>query len=65
MKNNKFKQQTEFQSFKIILDFKKVYKRRFLFGLVYIKKFEQLLSVRNAKLLQHLSRFISFVLSKF
>ena len=65
MENNRFKQQMEFQSFKIIQDIKKVYMRRFFSGLVYIKKFEPFLSVRNVKLQQHLSRFISFVLGKF
>ena len=34
-KTIKFKQQMEFQSFKIIQDFKKVYMRRFFLGLAY------------------------------
>ena len=35
-KTIKFNQQTEFQSFKIIQDFKKVHMLRFFFWLVYI-----------------------------
>ena len=35
-KTIKFKQQMEFESLKIIQDFKKVYMRRFLFCLVYM-----------------------------
>ena len=36
-KTKEFKQQMEFQSIKIIQNFKKVYMQHFFFGLVYVK----------------------------
>ena len=44
---------------------RKTYLTRYYLRHANILKFQQLMSLRNVKLLQQLSRFISFVLSKF